>query len=364
MESNSTSNKIVILSQFDGHQNSGVGDFSKILCSFLNKRDKNKAEVRTWGYQKPKWKLLLGMNSIKRSVLSIQFVPYSFGNNGLFFQFLYALKKVQVRWDIHIVFHEIWIGDYQGSSLKEKIIGKIQKFLIKKLVNLNSVKKIHTTNEAYMERLSLFCNPEFLPLYGNVRVFKEKYPLSDIENANLRKFLSKSKNETIHLCFFGSIYENKYIHIRIHEILANLKKGFNLNLVSVGFIREGLEVWNSIKKRFRHQITFTELGRLSEKEISLVLQKCDFGVTTTDLDIIGKSGTTIAMLEHGLPVFLTETKSSKNIIINEKYVKLLIHPQEICKVLDDPQRYEKQQNREINLVSTIDERYFKFYFSL
>jgi glycosyltransferase involved in cell wall biosynthesis len=129
-------------------------------------------------------------------------------------------------------------------------------------------------------------------------------------------------------------------------------------------MRQGLEVWNSIKKRFRHQVTFTELGRVSEKEISLVLQKCDFGVTTTDLDIIGKSGTTIAMLEHGLPVFLTETKSSNNVIINEKYIKYLIHPQEICKVLNEPQRYENQQKREINSISTIDERYYKFYFSL
>ena len=43
-------------------------------------------------------------------------------------------------------------------------------------------------------------------------------------------------------------------------------------------------------------------GHLTSNFISHELQNCDFGVSTTPFDVIGKSGATAAMLEHGLPV--------------------------------------------------------------
>ena len=43
-------------------------------------------------------------------------------------------------------------------------------------------------------------------------------------------------------------------------------------------------------------------GELSTNLISEKLQECTLGVSTTPFDVIGKSGTTAAMLEHGLPV--------------------------------------------------------------
>ena len=43
-------------------------------------------------------------------------------------------------------------------------------------------------------------------------------------------------------------------------------------------------------------------GELSTNLISEQLQECTFGVSTTPFDVIGKSGATAAMLEHGLPV--------------------------------------------------------------
>ena len=41
---------------------------------------------------------------------------------------------------------------------------------------------------------------------------------------------------------------------------------------------------------------------MSTNLISEQLKECSLGVSTTPYDVIGKSGATAAMLEHGLPV--------------------------------------------------------------
>ena len=44
-------------------------------------------------------------------------------------------------------------------------------------------------------------------------------------------------------------------------------------------------------------------NELPPAKISNELQKCSFGVSTTPYDVLGKSGATSAMLEHGLPIY-------------------------------------------------------------
>ncbi|HYF50971.1 MAG TPA: hypothetical protein VEJ63_16275, partial [Planctomycetota bacterium] len=39
-------------------------------------------------------------------------------------------------------------------------------------------------------------------------------------------------------------------------------------------------------------------------EIAACFQKCHFGISTTPLEILGKSASVAAMLEHGLPVIV------------------------------------------------------------
>ena len=43
-------------------------------------------------------------------------------------------------------------------------------------------------------------------------------------------------------------------------------------------------------------------GDLATNLISKKLQECTLGVSTTPFDVIGKSGATAAMVEHGLPI--------------------------------------------------------------
>jgi hypothetical protein len=52
----------------------------------------------------------------------------------------------------------------------------------------------------------------------------------------------------------------------------------------------------------KNEFLIKRTGELSTNLISEQLQKCGLGVSTTPYDVIGKSGATAAMLEHGLPV--------------------------------------------------------------
>ena len=46
--------------------------------------------------------------------------------------------------------------------------------------------------------------------------------------------------------------------------------------------------------------SFTLFGELDEDEISQYLLALDYGLTSTPWDLVGKSGTIAAMVEHGL----------------------------------------------------------------
>jgi hypothetical protein len=50
---------------------------------------------------------------------------------------------------------------------------------------------------------------------------------------------------------------------------------------------------------------FKKLGELSAARISQYLRNLDFGIAATAWLLIGKSGATAAMLDHGLPVMVT-----------------------------------------------------------
>jgi hypothetical protein len=55
---------------------------------------------------------------------------------------------------------------------------------------------------------------------------------------------------------------------------------------------------------YEHSIVFGKLGEQSAADISQLLQNADFGIATSPWQLIGKSGSAAAMLDHGLPVIV------------------------------------------------------------
>jgi hypothetical protein len=219
--------------------------------------------------------------------LSLQYVPYSFQKKGLPFSLAKRLAKIGKDRKWHIMFHELWIGMNKEALLKHKIMGFLQQFIIKKLIEKLSSKVIHTNTTLYQLQLKkLGVQAQLLPLFGNIPV----------------RFVKREK-ETFDLIFiiFGSIHYGANVQ-EFTEWLLNLQQIEN-KIIKVFFAgKNGTE--SSVWKKYLQEknIYFKDFGFLDEANISKLMLKSDIGIITTPYWLVEKSGSMAAMQEHGLPV--------------------------------------------------------------
>jgi glycosyltransferase involved in cell wall biosynthesis len=221
---------------------------------------------------------------------SIQFAPYAFANNGMPKTILNFLAKELCNKNVHLNFHEIWVGAYPRASWKECGIGWLQKKLILGFINKCNPVCITSSNAATLDRFKELGIPaRFLYLFGNM-------PYSVNSKAT-------TKGQILKVAFFGTPYTD-FPYDKLGEFFSTLSKtsGKKLEIILIGRQREdaGSEHLYSMCKK--NDFLIERTGELSTNLISEQLQECLLGVSTTPYDVIGKSGATAAMFEHGLPV--------------------------------------------------------------
>ena len=226
----------------------------------------------------------------KADLYSTQFAPYAYANNGMLKTVLNFLAKELCNKNVHLNFHEIWVGAYPRANWKEKGIGWLQKMLILGFIKKCKPACITSSNAAALDRLKQAGVPAmFLYLFGNI-------PYSANSKAT-------TKGHMLKVAFFGTPYADFP-----YDILGNFfstlskKSGKKLEIILIGRQREdaGSNHLYSLCKENKFFVERT--GELSTDLISEKLQECALGVSTTPYDVIGKSGATAAMFEHGLPV--------------------------------------------------------------
>ena len=240
---------------------------------------------------------------------SIQFAPYAYENNGMPKTILNFLAKELCSKRVHLNFHEIWVGAYPRANWKEKGIGWLQKKLILGFINKCKPVWITSSNAAALDRLKQAGVPAmFLYLFGNI-------PYSANSKAT-------TKGQMLKVAFFGTPYAD-FPYDKLGNFFSTLSKtsGKKLEIILIGRQREdaGSNHLYSLCKENKFLIERT--GELSTKLISELLQKCTLGVSTTPFDVIGKSGATAAMLEHGLPVLAYDDGDTpqENLFIHDPF---------------------------------------------
>ena len=107
--------------------------------------------------------------------ISLQFVPYAFHPRGLFKEFLKGIPSLVKKRKVHIKFHEIWIGEYPRAPFKERVVGIIQKRMVRKLIQNLRPKIVHYTNAGAKVRLhNANLMARHLPIFGNIPVSQSK----------------------------------------------------------------------------------------------------------------------------------------------------------------------------------------------
>ena len=244
--------------------------------------------------------------------LSLQFVPFSFHNKGIIAGLDQHLLKLGDHTQWHIMFHELWVGINHSNSFKQYLLGQIQKIFIERLVKRLRPSCVTTSIPVYKKNISsLYVS--ILPLFGNIPIL----PIPSTIDT------SESKKMSFTVVLFGSITGNLdelKSQINFVKIIASAKEK-TVNMVFIGnggpFKPDAVR----ISKEILGAGSVTELGQLSFSDVSASFLKADIGISRADYEMFGKSGSTLAMLEHGLPVLLRgqrpgDTSSLENDLFN------------------------------------------------
>ncbi|HEX4085098.1 MAG TPA: glycosyltransferase [Chthoniobacteraceae bacterium] len=218
-------------------------------------------------------------------VVSLQWVPYAFHARGMPLGISGPLARLLDGRKAHLMCHETWVGANVGAGVKHRLAGAVQRASLRAIVKKLKPLCIHTSNDAYAALLTREgMAAELLPLFGSIPI------------AGVRAGRAEGP---LRFGMFGELHD-----VWPPEPLLSrlLEAGRPIRIEHIGKIGRGGLLWKRMTKR--DGITFQRHGEQPAERISQFLMDMDFGIATTPLALIGKSGTAAAMLEHGLPVIV------------------------------------------------------------
>ncbi len=242
--------------------------------------------------------------------ISWQIVLYGFDPRGLSFGLGRRFREIAGECRNQIMFHEIWIGLAKQTPWKRKLIGALQKSIIRGLVRELRPLAVHTQTPLYRHLLTgLNCRAQLLPLFGNIALAAQPGPEWLPENwpKGQAPLPPAERDSWLVFVLFGSIHpEWDAEDFRQRASAATQSTGKKCLLISIG--RHGPAGEIALERLRRDEgdsWRLLELGPQPEEVVSQWLMAADVGVATVPLEYVFKSGTAIAMIEHGLPVIVT-----------------------------------------------------------
>lgn len=236
--------------------------------------------------------------------ISLQFVPYAFDKRGLPFYLAKLLKPFAKEYNFHIMMHEIWIGFEPWSSLKHRLIGKLQRLCIQYLFKALQPQCVHTHTTIYKNHLqALYPGVSLLPLFSSIHNTGCESSLEAFQNLILEKDLSfKSYNRSVYwiFAFFGALHPEWPSEPLMKRIATAAKaEQKSVLILHFGHIGRGQTTWEALEKHYSPAFKFFKLGPLLPKQIELILTHIDFGIATSPLHLLEKSASALTFLEWG-----------------------------------------------------------------
>ena len=253
------------------------------------------AEARKWiGTFNPAW-------------MSLQFVPFGYHPKGLCFGLGKKLSAMHPSAAWQIMFHELWLGLGAHSSLKHRLWGSLQRSIIRDLVRRLQPRVVHTQADPYQQALQRENIPaSILPLFGNIMYVPGDAWFNHLAPLVAAAGEGQNRDRYYLAGVFGAVHPEWSARQTV-DVLLPLVQRARKKLVLVFFGKSNLtpEVRNQLKETLPKEVAMIALGEKSNPEISQILQALDLGLATSPYQVIQKSGTVAAMLEHGLEVLVT-----------------------------------------------------------
>jgi hypothetical protein len=239
--------------------------------------------------------------------ISVQFVPYGFHRKGLSVRLTNHLRQLIGARRRQLMLHELWIGAERNASMKHRLIGTAQRWLLIDLIHRLAPRYVHTSNQTYralLQRQQISCVA--LPMFGalpntdadpNLFLHALREANSSVDAQNRSQYLIFGLFGTLHPIWPAQ-------PLLTHLQLAGQLHRKRILIAGIGRLGAGQRLWHELAARYAQSFDFCHLGEQPPARISAFLNGVDFGISTTPLALIGKSATTAAMLEHGLPVIV------------------------------------------------------------
>jgi hypothetical protein len=301
----------------------GVGDYTRVLaqelvtygceCSILSLNDSyvthtiieeiyntkiSLIRIQALGSAKVRYQIARSyINDFCADIISLQFVPYSFQKKGLPFYLLSFIKAIENKGKLNIMFHELWLDN--PARIKDKIYQLIQKKIITKLANSKKEILINVTIEFNKKRLEeLNIKSNVIPLFGNI-----------LRQLNQKKYLNWSlfEKKKIKVLYFGAHPRDEFRTKLINELYNFcINKHGEIAIVCACGNSDTRHIFiNLLKEKLSSlNVHIEDTGHLSVEEIDFLMENCTVGISRSTPYLLGKSGSSIAMLEHGLPLWL------------------------------------------------------------
>lgn len=225
--------------------------------------------------------------------LSLQYVPFSFHPKGLPFTLparLAALGKGR-KWEI--MFHEIAVGMHVGATAKLLVWGEVQKIIARVLLYKLKPVLVHTHTQVYRKQLEKFgVQVSLLPLFSNI-------PLRYEDTVRKKTSERPVLQGTVELLVFAAVQEGA----PIDQLAAEAKAYSQVNNVQIRLCfvgKSGPEQDRWLAAWRKAGLDAVQLGMKTEEEVSLILSNAVYGLFSTPLVLMGKSGAVAAMREHGI----------------------------------------------------------------
>lgn len=253
------------------------------------------SETRNWLHgRQPDW-------------MSLQFVPFGFHPRGLCFGLGKSLAALGATPNWHFMFHELWLGLGERSPVKNRCWGALQRWIALDAVRRLRPKVVHTQAEPYrlaLERVNI--KATILPLFGNI-----PQVTGDGWRDLLSPLLAKSRGapperKEFYLAgILGGVHPEWNAEdavLALMPLVQQFQK--RLVLVFIGKNNVGAGTFDRLTARLKGRAEVVVTGERSAAQISILLQCLDLGLATTPLQVIQKSGSAAAMLEHGLSLLV------------------------------------------------------------
>jgi hypothetical protein len=235
--------------------------------------------------------------------VSWQMVPYGFHPKGILPAGVASLVDVAKPWPNHVMLHELWLGLSKADRLRPRLIGAWQRRKLLAFLRRLKPTYLHTTNEAYQLALARQGWPaEILPLFGNIPVAPASPAASTAVLHELAGDALPDSPRSVGV-IFGTIHP-QWNPAPTLAWLTQAVAQTGRSIVLLGIGRAGAHGDRLLARLAadRGVIRTLALGAQPPERISILLQAADFGIATHPWALLEKSGTTVSLLEHGLPV--------------------------------------------------------------